>query len=95
MVDNELDSFIEKFKQLWKRGAGAHLDMDTHAGQAWVGLRVRLGQPHGPHPPPQPQPQHLSNSRLRARNGPSRQRRRARRAAARQEANKETEPEEA
>ena len=91
MVDTELDSFIEKFKQVWKKGAGAHLGLDTHAGQAWVGLCVRLGQPHEPHLPPQPQ--HLSN--FRARNGPSRERRRARRAAARQEASKKTEAEEA
>ena len=90
MVDKELDSFIEKFKQLWKKGAGAHLDLDAHDGQAWVGLRVRLGQPPGPH---LLQPQHPSNSRLRTRNNPSRQRRRARRAAARQEAAKETEAE--
>ena len=44
MVDTELDFFIEKFKQLWKRRAGAHQDIDTHAGQALVGLHVRLGQ---------------------------------------------------
>ena len=48
MVDAELDFFIPKFKQLWKLGLGAHLDVDSHAGQAWVGLRVRLGHPPGP-----------------------------------------------
>ena len=39
---SELENFIHKFIQL--RGAGliAHLDLDTHAGQAWVGLRVML-----------------------------------------------------
>ena len=44
--------------------------MDTHAGQAWVGLRVGLGHP--PHP-------HVQ----RKRESPSRQCRRARRAEAR------------
>ena len=33
-----------KFKTLWKSGYDAHLDIDSHAGQAWVGLRLRLGQ---------------------------------------------------
>ena len=42
----ELDSFIQKFHQLWSPGVSAHLDLDTHAGEAWVGLRVQLG--HGP-----------------------------------------------
>ena len=39
----ELDTFVTKFKNLWKAGLTAHLDIDTHAGQAWVGLRLRLG----------------------------------------------------
>ena len=46
---------------------------DTYAGQAWVGLRVRLGQA-----------QAIESSR-RTRDGPARQRRRARRAAAAKE----------
>ena len=45
----ELNSFIFKFNQLWHSGMSAHLDLDTHAGEAWVGLRVRLGQ--APFPP--------------------------------------------
>ena len=58
MQVNELDSFVRKFNQLWKAGFTAHLDLDTHAGNAWVGLRVQLGPvPVGPvshpyHPPP-------------------------------------------
>ena len=43
MFDSELNSFLTKFHQLRKSGATAHLDVDTHAGQAWVGLRVMLG----------------------------------------------------
>ena len=50
MHENELQSFIFKFNQLWKAGITAHLDLDTHAGQAWVGLRVQLGQVHEPPP---------------------------------------------
>ena len=73
---SELDSFIRKFKELWKSGVGAHLDIDTHAGEAWVGLRVRLGHVPGP-------PHHVKLPR-KTRDSPSRQRRRARRAAARQ-----------
>ena len=43
MFDVELNSFLVKFHPLRKSGATAHLDVDTHAGQAWVGLRVMLG----------------------------------------------------
>ena len=75
MDGSELDSFIQKFKQLWHSGLSAHLDLDTHAGQAWVGLRVRLGHAPGP----------LHIRPHRTRDGPSRQRRRDRRAASRQE----------
>ena len=42
MLDAELKSFIQKFKKLRGAGLTAHLDPDTHAGQAWVGLRVML-----------------------------------------------------
>ena len=41
---SELDSFVGKFNQLWKSGYTAHLDLDTQAGNAWVGLRVQLGR---------------------------------------------------
>ena len=43
MFDGELNSFLVKFHQLRKSGATTHLDVDTYAGQAWVGLRVMLG----------------------------------------------------
>ena len=57
----------------------AHLDLDTHAGNAWVGLRVQLGQvPGPPHQQVQPFPQTVHKKG----ESPSRQRRRARRAAA-------------
>ena len=79
MDGSELQSFIQKFQQLWQTGLSAHLDLDTHAGQAWVGLRVRLGQAPG-HPHQEHFPTHQ-----RSRNTPARQRRRARRYAARQE----------
>ena len=73
MLSSELDSFVLKFKSLWYSGIDAHLDVETHAGQAWVGLRVGLG-----HPPGLPQP-YL----LRKKDSPSKQRRRARRAEVR------------
>ena len=74
MSVTELDTFIQKFYQLWNAGQTAHLDVDTHAGKAWVGLRVQLGQAPGPlhqHP-------HTKKTV-----SPSSHRRRARRAAAR------------
>ena len=75
----ELDTFVKKFHQLWKDGVTAHLDLDTHAGDAWVGLRVRLGQGPGPlHRQVPPFRQEVPKKE-----SPSRQRRRARRAAAR------------
>ena len=80
-MDNlELDTFLQKFKQLWYSGLDANLDLHAHAGQAWVGLRVRLGHAPGPlHQPPN------FPEQRKARNGPSRQRRRARREVSRQE----------
>jgi hypothetical protein len=71
----EIDTFVKKFYQLWSAGRTAHLDVDTHAGKAWVGLRVQLGHAPGPlHHQHHPQKKTVS---------PSQQRRRARRAAAR------------
>ena len=69
----ELNTFVQKFQQLWSAGITAHLDLDTHAGQAWVGLRAP-GHLHHLHPFPQA---------FKKQDSPSRQRRRARREAAR------------
>ena len=73
MCVTELDNFVKKFHQLWKAGVTAHLDLDAHAGRAWVGLQVQLGEvPAGQvhHPPHQHR-------------GPDYQRRQERRKAAR------------
>ena len=78
MDRSELGTFIQKFRSLWKSGLDAHLDVDTSAGQAWVGLRVRLGHAPGPHPGIPP---HVTAYQKKNRDGPSRQRRRFRRAA--------------
>ena len=67
----ELNSFLLKFSQLWIGGQDAHLEFHSHAGNAWVGLRLNLGPYTGP--PPR---SNVSNSRSR---------RRDRRAAARKE----------
>ena len=80
MYDAELDSFLLKFRQLWRAGYDAHLNVNSHAGQAWVGLHVRLGHAQGPL-----NQDHVKNVN-KARNGPSRQRRRERRADARKQA---------
>ena len=85
MFVSELETFVKKFHQLWSAGHSAHLDIDSHAGRAWVGLRVQLGHDPGPLHPPYPQPVY------RRPDSPSRQRRRDRHAAARkaEEASKE------
>ena len=41
--EHEINSFVQNFKNLWKAGFTAHLDLDTQGGQAWVGLRLHLG----------------------------------------------------
>ena len=49
----KLHSFINTFHLLWKAGETAHLNLDTHAGQAWIGIRTPLGyyaQTHQYHP---------------------------------------------
>ena len=71
MFVTEFDSFVQKFRQLWEAGLSAHLDANTHAGKAWVGIRVQLGHVPGPV---------LQHSHRR---GPAYQRRRERRQAAR------------
>ena len=68
MHEDQLHSFIFKFKQLWKAGITAHLNLDTHAGQAWVGLRVQLGQVQQPPQHHQPYRQHRSPSYYRRQN---------------------------
>ena len=73
---DELDTFIQKFRNLWNSGLDARLNMESHAG-----LHLRLGP--GPGPPHQVQTVLPKTSRNR--DNPSRQRRRARRAAAREE----------
>ena len=50
-----MESFITKFRCLWNSGFDAHLELDLHAGQASVSLRVRLGHAPGPLQPPQHQ----------------------------------------
>ena len=67
----EIDSFVKKFKDLWKCGFDAHLDIDTHAGQAWVGLRVGIGE----HEHLQP----VNPCKSERKDSPSRQRHRAKR----------------
>ena len=83
MFSEELDSFLMKFHQLRKAGRTAHLDIDTHAGQAWVGLRVMLGSDKN-----QQQFQSSSSSRHRS---PSYYRRQERRKAAKQSVDNEAE----
>ena len=70
MIESELNNFIIKFHQLRRAGYTAHLDLDSNAGKAWVGLRVMLD--------PIQYPQHQQKRR-----SPSYFRRQERRKAAR------------
>ena len=40
----EISSFVEKFVNLWKRGGDVSLNLETHAGQVCVSLRLGLGK---------------------------------------------------
>ena len=52
-----IHSFIIIFHQLWKAGDTAHIDLNTHTGQAWIGIRTPLGHYRQPHQyPPQDPP---------------------------------------
>ena len=44
IVNQQVDSFVQKFRELWASGLSAHLDLDCGGGEAWVGLRLRLGR---------------------------------------------------
>ena len=44
----ELDTFVFKFKKIWKSGLSGHRNLESHDGQSLVGLRVRLGYAPGP-----------------------------------------------
>ena len=48
MDNSELESFLTKFRCLWNTGFDAHLELDSHAGQAWVSLHVRIGHALNP-----------------------------------------------
>ena len=50
-----IGKFYLQVHQLWAAGETAHLDLDTHAGKAWVGLRVNLDQVHQQPNPSRPQ----------------------------------------
>ena len=58
----KLNSFINMFHQLWKAGDTAHLNLDTHAGQAWIGLRTPLGYSGQPRQYPPQTPTHRQYS---------------------------------
>ena len=80
MAATELDTFVQKFYQLWHAGLNAHLDVKTHAGNAWVSLNLNLGPAPGPLGP-----QHVNIHQPESCGG-ARLRRRRRRAAARRQA---------
>ena len=64
---SELDSFVLKFKQLWKSGHDAHLDVESKAGKAWVSIRLCLADEPGPLHQPFNLAKTISSSRERRR----------------------------
>ena len=82
MYVTELNSFIQKFNDLWKAGLTAHLDIDCCNEFAWVGLRLQLGHQPGPRPQLH-QVTPILPHRFRKKNNPSRQRRHAKQEAER------------
>ena len=71
-----LTNLIAQFEREWRAGNNARVQLECHAGQAWLSLHL-----HVQHPPPHKDARQP---------GPSRLRRRARRAALRAKANTET-----
>ena len=65
MLVTELDSFVQKFYHLWHSGLDAHLNLHTHAGNAWVSLHLQLGRAPGPLHYHQPVPKRVGGARLR------------------------------
>ena len=39
----KLHPFINIFNKLWKAGETAHINLNTHAGKAWINIRTPLG----------------------------------------------------
>ena len=72
---NELQSFVNKFINLWQSGCEASLVLETKAGNAYVNLKLGLGQ--APIPP-------YAGGHGHRGGGPARQRRSAKREAERQ-----------
>ena len=81
----EINSFVSKFHSLWKTGRDACLQIETHAGQACVTLRLGLGE----YPRNQQRQENIGQnvpceeSSIRRKLSPSKIRHKARRAAAR------------
>ena len=77
MRKTELDSFVLKFHQLRRAGFNAHLDVHSEGSNAWVCLRVQLGEAGQ-------QQQHQSWGKQGLRRSPAYARRQERRRAARE-----------
>ena len=77
MIKTELESFIQKFRQLRKAGFNAHLDVHSEGSNAWACLRVQLGEAGQ-------QQQHQSWGKQGPRRSPAYARRQERRRAARE-----------
>ena len=73
----ELDTFVQKFRQLWKCGHDANLNVESKNGKAWVNLRLCLDD--------EPGPPHQQVNFPKFKTSPSRERRKLRREVARQE----------
>ena len=54
-----LDYLINQFRQEWRAGKDARVQLECHAGHAWLSLHLHVQYP----PPPQHQPVHRSKVR--------------------------------
>ena len=59
---SKLFPFIHIFNELWKAGETAYIDLNTHAGEAWINIRTPLGKYTNSHSPKYPQYPSFTNA---------------------------------
>ena len=59
---SKLFPFIHIFNELWKAGETTYIDLNTHAGEAWINIRSPLGKYTNLHSPKYPQYPSFTNT---------------------------------
>ena len=84
---SKLHPFIHIFNELWKAGETAHINLNTHAGKAWINIRTPLGNytnsPKYPTYPPRTNTNHKPQPHSNTTRSPSYSHRQQRRKLAR------------